>query len=74
MAIGIIIQLDEEQQEALKPIMDKIAQMAAEGKPGMAVAQLFGDHMACGWLPHEKAKRMSEESGCRVIKTAYDRT
>lgn len=76
MATGIVIALTEEQQAALKPLFDMLRQMDDEGAPGMAIAQLYPDHMACGFLSHEKATRLNESlrSTADITESAYDRS
>lgn len=63
MGKGIRIELTEEQIDQLRSIMDKIRKWSDEGNPGMAVAQIYYDHIACGCLPHSDAKKVQELLG-----------
>jgi len=60
MAKGIYVELTEEQQEQIKPLMNKIATLAENGTPGMVVAQIYKDHMAVGYFNHEQGKAIQK--------------
>jgi len=70
----LIVQLTPEQIEAIAPAMERIASMAQEGKPGMCVAQVYGDHMRVGVFSHEAATSIAFALGtpARAHRTAYD--
>lgn len=56
--LGSVLLLTEEQEAAIEPLMERLREFEKEGKPGMAVAQVFPDHIKVGILGHEKAKAM----------------
>lgn len=49
----MIIELTPEQIEAIAPAYRKIGEMADEGKPGLLLAQVYGDHIRVGIMSHE---------------------
>lgn len=72
----IIVDLTKEQEEQLKPLMEKITEMSKDGKPGMVVCQLYKDHLACATLGHESAVKLLDALGCEreQSSTAYGRS
>jgi hypothetical protein len=62
MGHGVIIQLEPWQQEMIQRVMDKVKAADLEGKPGMALAQVYLDHIDVGFVPHEMAKKISSIS------------
>jgi hypothetical protein len=62
MGHGIIIQLETWQQEMIESVMEKVKAADLEGKPGMALAQVYLDHIDVGYVPHDMAKKISSIS------------
>lgn len=52
----VVVSLTPEQIAAVDGVMDEARHAALAGKPGMAVAQIFVDHMRVGFLPAERAE------------------
>lgn len=74
MAKGIIVLLTAEQQKQIRPIMKRIAKMSDQGKPGMAVAQVYEDHIGVGYLTHEQGKAVQEILSNLGSKTPVGKT
>jgi hypothetical protein len=71
----VALLLSEEQEAAVAPFMTQLAVWDKEGKPGMLLAQVFGDHMVVGIIPHEKAIAVSTASGSNgtnIVRHAGD--
>jgi hypothetical protein len=76
MAKGIRVELTDDQIFKLQPIMDEIRKLDLAGTPGMAVAQIYVDHLACGWLDHDQGAKVQAALGNAgaFCKTRDDRT
>lgn len=73
----LVLDLNQEQYEALTDARDALANMETSGKPGMVVAQIFGNHMKVGVIDHDKAVALQVafgKSGGETARTAYDQT
>ncbi|MCB1768652.1 MAG: hypothetical protein KDJ31_02965 [Candidatus Competibacteraceae bacterium] len=71
----VIVGLTEDQQLQILGIMGELGRMASEGTPGMAIAQVFDDHMRVELLSNEqgmKIKAALGRSGSRTITSAWD--
>lgn len=71
----MIIKLTPEQIEAIAPAYRKIGEMADEGKPGLLLAQVYGDHIRVGIISHENGVKMLEALGSdptRTHRSAYE--
>lgn len=73
----LIVNLTAEQVAQLEGARAKIGELADAGKPGMLLAQIYGDHMRVGIMSNEAAHKMYEALGTpeerrRGHRTAYD--
>lgn len=73
----LIVQLTAEQVKQIAPAYAKLGELADAGKPGMLLAQIYGDHMRVGIMSHEAAHKIYEALGTpeerrRGHRTAYD--
>jgi len=74
----IVIELFEEQKDAIQPLMEKVREMVSRGLFTMVIAQLFEDHMECGVLSPAQAEglhRIMGGTGQLAVKaTEYRRS
>ena len=73
----LILNLTPEQVERLAGARAKIGEMADAGKPGILMAQIYGDHMRVGIMSNEAAHKLYDALGTpeerrRGHRTAYD--
>ena len=71
----IRLQLTDDQFEQLKPLYEIATDAANTGKPGMLIAQVFGDGILCGFVETETAKQLSTALGSdptREVQSAFD--
>lgn len=70
----MIIELTQEQIDAIAPAYRKTGEMADDGKPGMLLAQIYGDHMRVGIMSHENGVKVIEALGStmRTHRNAYE--
>lgn len=61
----IILNLTEEQKAKIAPVMLKALMASEDGKPGMVLAQITGDNMVVGFLPHDRAINLSVKNDGR---------
>jgi hypothetical protein len=59
----VIIELTEDQQTDILPIMEELSRIASEGNPGMAIAQVFDDHMRVELFDHEQSVKIKSAIG-----------
>ena len=59
----VIIDLTEDQQTDILPIMEELSRIASEGNPGMAIAQVFDDHMRVELFDHEQSVKIKSAIG-----------
>lgn len=57
----MIVELTPAQDEEIRPLMERIAEMAKAGKPGMLVAQIFPGHMRVGVVDNEKGRLIASD-------------
>lgn len=74
MAKGIVVLLTKEQQEKIRPVIKRIEKMAENGKPGIAIAQVYSDHIGVGYLTHEQGKAVQEILSKLGSKTPVGKT
>ena len=70
----IIVGLTKKQQQQILGIMGELGRMASEGTPGMAIAQVFDDHMRVELLSHEQGMKIKSalgRNGSRIITAAW---
>lgn len=74
--MALIIDLTQEQVEALHGERAKLCEMEDARAPGMMVAQVFGNHMKVAVIDHEKARALQKAFGVaedgKTVRTAYD--
>lgn len=73
----LIVNLTAAQVEQLAGARAKICELADAGKPGMLLAQIYGDHMRIGIIGHEAAHKIYDALGTpeerrRCHRTAYE--
>ena len=73
----LIVNLTAEQVKQLAGARAKIGELADAGKPGMLVAQIYGDHMRVGIMSNETAHKIYDALGTpqerrRGHRSAYD--
>lgn len=73
----LIVNLTAEQVKQLSGARAKIGELADAGKPGMLVAQIYGDHMRVGIMSNEAAHKIYDALGTpqerrRSHRSAYD--
>ena len=59
---GIVLELTDEQVETLKPLTQKINEIAGSGNKGMAVGQVYRDHIVCGVFDPETAQLFQKKA------------
>ena len=73
----LVLDLTQDQIKAVEPLMDKLRDMAADGKPGICAAQVFPDHMRVGIITHEAGVEMIQKQGrdpSDTIQSARERS
>lgn len=68
----ITIELSEEQEAQLGPVIAKIAAAEEAGKPGMALAQVIGGNIKVFFASHEQAKEIQRAMGSPVGLTTHN--
>ena len=56
----IIIELDSNQLDAIRPMRNRISDMADDGKPGMLLAQIVGREVSVFVANHEQGKAIQK--------------
>ncbi|MBU3987766.1 MAG: hypothetical protein KKF85_03555 [Gammaproteobacteria bacterium] len=74
--MAVVIQLTQEQWEALTIERAKLGEMEVAKAPGMMIAQVFGDHMKVAVIDNDKARAIQRAFGVandgKTCRTAYD--
>lgn len=69
---AITVDLDDDQIEEIEPMRERVRVAAAEGKPGMLLAQIIGGVMKVFFATGEQAAEMQRIMGSRVGMTTDD--
>lgn len=67
----IIVTLDANQTDAMRPLVNQIQDMANAGRPGMLLAQISGSTMSVFVANHEQGKALQALFGKPVGKTMW---
>ena len=59
----LVVSLALWQIEQIQPLMALISEMSDQGKPGMLLAQIYGDHMRVGVLSNDRSQRLCAALG-----------
>jgi hypothetical protein len=71
----IIVGLTKKQQQQILGIMEGLGRLASDGTPGMAIAQVFDNHMIVKLIDHELSNKIINALGgdtSRTITSAWD--
>lgn len=71
----IIVGLTKKQQQQILGIMEGLRRLASDGTPGMAIAQVFDNHMIVKLIDHELSNKIINALGgdtSRTITSAWD--
>lgn len=72
----IVVMLTLEQSEQVQPVIEAARVAAKDGAPGICFAQVYDDHLAVGFMPHDRAQAFFAAIGMTPDKRtlhAYDR-
>ena len=65
----IIVDLTKKQQRQILGIMEGLGRLASDGTPGMAIAQVFDNHMIVKLIDHELSNKIINALGGDTSRT-----
>lgn len=68
----IIVELTEDQQDAIAPLLVKVSDAEDAGAPGMLLAQVFRGEMVVHFVPNDKARAIQQAVGGKVGETTRE--
>ena len=65
----IIVDLTKKQQQQILGVMEGLGRLASDGTPGMAIAQVFDNHMIVKLIDHELSNKIINALGGDTSRT-----